>query len=200
MDITEWKKLKEKKSRPVALILNKNRYPESCGYRNIQMIWSSFDRGDISIQEIQISIEMGWKEQGWDPQGAIHFDYQLKNKICWIGATEVVVFFHSMGIGCSLFDFHKSTLGKHILVFEFCLRYFNVSNQYPLYLQHQGHSRTIVGIQSHPEQLKSKLILFDPELGVRYITLDQLIHKQYQIVQVGVELPKSKILTSTRIP
>ncbi|XP_007440122.1 zinc finger with UFM1-specific peptidase domain protein [Python bivittatus] len=71
-----------------------------CGYRNFQMLFSSLLRNSSykdclkdnssvpCIPKIQTSIEDAWKE-GFDPQGASHFNSRLQGTKAWIGACEI---------------------------------------------------------------------------------------------------------------
>lgn len=91
----------------------------------------------------------------------------------WIGTTEVYTLFTYLGIRSTIIDFHQPGPQKlHKDMLDWIQSYFTptkttdqtnvyITDRPPLYLQHQGHSRTVVGI----ELLKSgkrNLILFDP--------------------------------------
>ncbi|KAF7226386.1 zinc finger-containing ubiquitin peptidase 1 isoform X1 [Nothobranchius furzeri] len=222
-----------------------------CGYRNFQMLLSSLQRIDTyasilqdrtvpCIPRIQGMIEEAWRE-GLDPQGASHFNQRLKGTRAWIGATEIYVLLTSLGVSGHIIDFHQSTGadGTHPKLFDWVKQYFCQSSQSgrllprliqtnlpPLYLQHQGHSRSIVGL----EQRKNGevcLLLLDPGSsaeGIRKLlsrdfisTAVRLIrrfprnlkHHQYQLVAAqGVlsaeekqaQIFNSKILRAERIP
>ncbi|XP_036395261.1 zinc finger-containing ubiquitin peptidase 1 [Megalops cyprinoides] len=208
-----------------------------CGYRNFQMLLSSLHRMDAykhcnnegripSIPQVQALIEQAWRE-GMDPQGASHFNGRLQGSRAWIGATEIYSLFTSLGVRAHLMDFHQPTGSgnTHPRLFEWVKRYFSQSacrgtrlpprvvqtTQPPIYLQHQGHSRSIVGI----EQKKNGsfcLLIFDPGCppgdmrkllardgvtcaSLRHLRkfLGGLKHNQYQIVAVeGVLSPEEK--------
>lgn len=127
-------------------------------------------------------------------------------------------------------------MGTHPRLFEWVLRYYSTDNEGgakvvctskpPIYLQHQGHSRTVVGI----EEKKNKtlcLLLFDPgcpsqemqkllkqnsdgtSLKLLRKFVGSLKEKQYQIVTVDGVLSleekaarchASQVLTSEKIP
>ncbi|KAG0749565.1 hypothetical protein G6F57_004178 [Rhizopus arrhizus] len=155
-----------------------------CGYRNCQMLMSFLEKekqdGDyllkqvIDISSIQLLLEKAWQEAGFDPLGA----KQLKNHVFktrkWIGTTEVYTLLAYLGIRSTIIDFHQPGPQKlHKDMFDWIQSYFTsnittkkgkkvyTTHRPPLYLQHQGHSRTVVGI----EILKSgkrNLIIFDP--------------------------------------
>ncbi|KAM4043300.1 zinc finger-containing ubiquitin peptidase 1 isoform 2-T3 [Anomaloglossus baeobatrachus] len=71
-----------------------------CGFRNFQMLFSSVFLSDTykdflpdnryipCIPKIQALIEDAWKE-GFDPQGASHFNSKLLGTRAWIGASEI---------------------------------------------------------------------------------------------------------------
>uniref|UniRef100_A0A8B9TAS5 Zinc finger-containing ubiquitin peptidase 1 n=1 Tax=Anas platyrhynchos TaxID=8839 RepID=A0A8B9TAS5_ANAPL len=220
-----------------------------CGYRNFQMLLSSLLQNSLyndclrdtalipSIPKIQSMIEDAWKE-GFDPHGASHFNNRLRGSKAWIGACEIYSLLTSLRIKCQIIDFHKPTglAGTHPRLFEWILRYYSTDNEGatkvvctsrpPIYLQHQGHSRTVVGI----EEKKNKtlcLLLFDPGCpsqemqkllkqstdgtGLKLLRrfVGGLKEKQYQIVAVDGILTleektarchASRVLTSEKIP
>ncbi|XP_073432055.1 zinc finger-containing ubiquitin peptidase 1 [Dendrobates tinctorius] len=221
-----------------------------CGFRNFQMLLSSVLLSDSyrdflkdhkyipCIPKIQALIEDAWKE-GFDPQGASHFNGKLQGTRAWIGASEIYCLLTSLRLKCRILDFHTPTspTGTHPLLFEWVLNYYAsdprgaggkvvCSSKPAIYLQHQGHSRTIVGI----EERKNKsycLLLFDPGCpseSMKRLTKKSLEgadlkhlrkyagglkHKQYQIVVVeGILSPEektgrlqmSKVFRAERIP
>ncbi|KFQ10195.1 Zinc finger with UFM1-specific peptidase domain protein, partial [Leptosomus discolor] len=220
-----------------------------CGYRNFQMLLSSLLQNTLyddclgdttlipSIPKIQSMIEGAWRE-GFDPHGASHFNNRLQGSKAWIGACEIYSLLTSLRIKCQIIDFHKPTgpVGTHPRLFEWVLRYYSTDNEGgakvvctskpPIYLQHQGHSRTVVGI----EEKKNKtlcLLLFDPGCpsqemqkllkqnsdgtGLKLLRkfVGSLKEKQYQIVAVDGVLSleekaarchASQVLTSEKIP
>ncbi|XP_052809792.1 zinc finger-containing ubiquitin peptidase 1-like [Mya arenaria] len=206
-----------------------------CGYRNFQMLLSSLitdstycrvlfnDRPLMpSITKIQQLIEAAW-EKGYDKQGREQLAGRVLNTEKWIGATEIVATLSSLKVRCRLLDFHNpsGTGGTHPKLFEWVKTYFEKGGfKPPLYLQHQGHSRTIVGI----EELKDKrlrLLIFDPSMRKKQMMLfhsivnanlmrtlrrplENMKAKQYQIVAVvgtlsEQECQESKVLKSERL-
>ncbi|CAG4944319.1 unnamed protein product [Parnassius apollo] len=153
-----------------------------CGYRNMQMLLSSLIKhpqyarllgGAVdrdcecvpSIPRLQLLVERAW-QLGFDTQGSEQLGCKLHNTRKWIGACEVVTVLSSLRIKCQLIDFHKPTSpdGSHPALFDWVLRYFQEdSNAFkpPLYLQHQGHSRTIIGYEKHKDG-KATLLVLDP--------------------------------------
>ncbi|XP_024248499.1 zinc finger-containing ubiquitin peptidase 1 isoform X1 [Oncorhynchus tshawytscha] len=225
-----------------------------CGYRNFQMLLSSLQRmepyttclseGSVpSIPQVQVLIEGAWRE-GLDPQGATHFNQRLQGTRAWIGATEIYALCTSLRVSARVLDFHQPTGpgDTHPRLFDWVKQYFSQTatrgarlpprvvqtTQPPLYLQHQGHSRSIVGV----EQKKNGslcLLLLDPGCtpgDVRKLLSQDgstvstavcrmrkfpgnLKHRQYQVVAVeGVLAPvekqtrilNSRTLQAERIP
>ncbi|XP_024272358.1 zinc finger-containing ubiquitin peptidase 1 isoform X2 [Oncorhynchus tshawytscha] len=209
-----------------------------CGYRNFQMLLSSLQRmepyttclseGSVpSIPRVQVLIEGAWRE-GLDPQGATHFNQRLQGTRAWIGATEIYALCTSLRVSARVLDFHQPTGpgDTHPRLFDWVKQYFSQTGasgarlpprvvqttQPPLYLQHQGHSRSIVGV----EQKKNGslcLLLLDPgctpgdvrkllsqdgstvSTAVRRMRKfsGNLKHRQYQVVVVdGVLSPEEK--------
>ncbi|MBN3305743.1 ZUFSP hydrolase, partial [Amia calva] len=198
-----------------------------CGYRNFQMLLSSLLRMDYykdcfkcdgvpCIVKVQDMIEDAWRG-GFDPQGASHFNNRLQGTRAWIGATEIYSVLTSLRVRTRIVDFHRPTgpSDTHPRLFEWIKNYFSLAtsrgvklpprvvqtSKPPIYLQHQGHSRTIVGI----EEKKNRnlcLLIFDPGcpphdmqklLGqnlnggsLRHLRrfTSGLKHKQYQVVAV----------------
>ncbi|XP_068698848.1 zinc finger-containing ubiquitin peptidase 1-like isoform X2 [Montipora foliosa] len=226
-----------------------------CGYRNLQMLISSLLKMDIyrpvmlnfgekvpSIPRIQQFIEAAWSN-GFDRQGAEQLGCKLINTRKWIGATEIAALFRSLQIRAKIIDFHQATGcdGTHPEMFSWIKRYFSCSvnstvlpmgssvlrqtSVPPLYLQHQGHSRLVVGVEEHSGKDGGLyLLLFDPShsakqmhsllediqsssSGLRHLrrSLKQMRCKQYQIVYVdGImepsEMEQGKVLDSMRVP
>ncbi|XP_067402733.1 zinc finger-containing ubiquitin peptidase 1 isoform X2 [Emydura macquarii macquarii] len=223
-----------------------------CGYRNFQMLLSSLLRNDLyndclrgifnntlipCIPKIQSMIEDAWKE-GFDPQGASHFSNRLHGTKAWIGACEIYSLLTSLRLKCQIIDFHKPTgpLSTHPRLFEWVLSYYSSNRdggtkvvctpKPPIYMQHQGHSRTIVGIEERKNRTLC-LLIFDPgcpsqemqkllkqssddtSLKLFRKFVGSLKNKQYQIVAVdGVLSPEEKVarrqasqlFTAERIP
>lgn len=156
-----------------------------CGYRNIQMLVSSLLQNPSysemlkaaigsnsmpSISRLQKMVESAWA-QGFDVQGKEQLGCKLYNTRKWIGATEIVTLFSWMRIECQLVDFHRpsSSNGCHPDLFNYVLRYFEQPRSHtpPLYLQHQGHSRTIIGIEQKANGLT--LLILDPSHSPRQV-------------------------------
>ncbi|XP_061839095.1 zinc finger-containing ubiquitin peptidase 1 isoform X2 [Nerophis lumbriciformis] len=222
-----------------------------CGYRNFQMLLSSLLRIEMyapsfpdkvvpSIPHVQGLIEEAWRA-GLDPQGASHFNHRLQGTRAWIGATEIYVLLTSLGFSGRIIDFHQPTGsgGTHPQLFEWVREYFNQSRWIskltprliqtslpPLYLQHQGHSRSIVGLEQRKNGSLCLLIL-DPGISssdtrklmssdTMAVAMRQvrklpgsLKHLQYQVVAVEgmlsndereIHILNSRILCAEKIP
>ncbi|XP_035686205.1 zinc finger-containing ubiquitin peptidase 1-like isoform X2 [Branchiostoma floridae] len=210
-----------------------------CGYRNIQMMLSALFRDpayrDVlvksisfmpSIPKIQQMIEEAWS-RGFDREGSEQLGGKLRNTRKWIGATEVAALFSSLGVRAQVVDFHHPTAadGSHPQLFDWTKNHFRqegAGGKHPLYLQHQGHSRTIIGYEEHADG-SGRLLIFDPghnpkqieplahgkitgtQLRVLRRTMSGLKHRQYQIVAIrGVlsnrEVEGAKVIQSVRIP
>ncbi|XP_067304506.1 zinc finger-containing ubiquitin peptidase 1 [Pseudorasbora parva] len=205
-----------------------------CGYRNFQMLLSSLHRMEQysllpvsvpSIPRVQAMIEEAWA-QGADPQGASQFKHRLQGTRAWIGATEIYAVLTSFSVKSRIVDFHKPTGpgDTHLRMFEWVKQYFSRSASRsarlppkvvqttlpPIYLQHQGHSRSIVGVEQKGNGNLS-LLLFDPGFAPgemrRLLSQDTvatmvrrmrklpggLKHRQYQVVAAeGVLTPEEK--------
>ena len=139
---------------------------------------------------------------------------RLVNTRKWIGATEIFTFLSYCGIDCEIVDFHRPSSGdgSHPAMFQWLLNYFRGGAACPVYLQHQGHSRTVLGVETAGAAVN--LLVLDPSHSPTSVRSDQLMRlvrkplgsmksDQYQLVAVrGVitspELRETKkIVTST---
>lgn len=147
----------------------------------------------IVLQEL---IESAWKE-GFDSAGANQLGYKVKDTRKWIGTTEVACLFLLLGIRIEIHDFHKPIIGWNKL-FDLVENYFksNINendkkedinkgvyniNISPLYLQHNGHSRTIIGIEKLVNGSRN-LLVYDPakQFNKEFITLSNKINENNQ--------------------
>lgn len=213
-------------------------YGYGCGYRNTQMLFTSiredktlkdilFNNNNTkipSITKIQSLIENAWSK-GFDVEGRAQLGGKIVNTTKWIGATEVCAMLSSLRIKCELIDIQplKNVLSAPLL-FKVVRNYFEEELEkgayvHPIYLQHDGHSRTIIGIEGGKNE---SLLIFDP--SSRKVKLEQFRssnsksmqlfrnsmqsfnkNNEYQLVIIRdvltseKEYQRSKILTSTRI-
>lgn len=153
-----------------------------CGYRNIQMLFSSLASLDskvfeaafglpdqMGIVEIQRAIERAWA-RGFDVEGAQQLSWKLLDTKKWIGTTEAYALLTDAGYDVTIVQFDGTNNGQKLI--NFCALYFGISEpastddsvlqskKHPLYFQHQGHSRTIIGCVQTQNGLS--LLVFDP--------------------------------------
>ncbi|KAL7283270.1 hypothetical protein ACG7TL_002699 [Trametes sanguinea] len=133
------------------------------------------------IRNLQLTLEEAWKN-GYDEEGAREFKYKLVGTKQWLGTGDLYVAFIYRGIPAQLVDFSDLREGVEPLL-QWIHDYFSggdsqpksttvsealkgarpviVTDKLPIILQHQGHSRTIVGY----ERVKNgtiNLLTFDP--------------------------------------
>jgi hypothetical protein len=153
----------------------------SCGYKNFQMLLSSLrhdpqysnhlfgptNRDIPSVSYLQNLIEKAWSA-GFDSEGREQLNGRLINSTKWIGPTEIMACLANLNIKTELFDFHqpkkleKSSAYQYL--FEWIRDYFQQRQGniiHPLYLQHEGHSRTIIGYEQFYKGY-IRLLIFDP--------------------------------------
>ena len=120
---------------------------------------------------------------------------RLVNTRKWIGATEIFTFLSYCGIDCEIVDFHRPSSGdgSHPAMFQWLLNYFRGGAACPVYLQHQGHSRTVLGVETAGAAVN--LLVLDPSHSPTSVRSDQLMRlvrkplgsmksNQYQLVAV----------------
>ncbi|KAF9286768.1 hypothetical protein BGZ68_002570 [Mortierella alpina] len=143
-----------------------------------------------TISELQRQLEYAW-QCGFDPPGAEQLRHKVEGTKKWIGTTEAWSVLCSFGIRCSILDFHTPTgpNGTHPAMLAAVYDYFRnpawsplsapgslqvadlaqsgadqqviQTAKPPLYMQHQGHSRTIIGIEVQTNG-EVNLLVFDP--------------------------------------
>lgn len=149
-----------------------------------------------TICQFQEIIEKAWA-QGYDPDGAEHFNKKLVGSRKWIGTTEIFAVFTFLGVKVKMFDFPRATGPKetHTALIRWVKNYFEAdalepeegetsgkkrqrdafekimvtggqsvkqTEKQPLFLQHQGHSKVIVGIELASKGRDASLLVFDP--------------------------------------
>eukprot|EP00049_Salpingoeca_infusionum_P003510 m.67333 g.67333 ORF g.67333 m.67333 type:complete len:702 (+) comp12160_c0_seq11:172-2277(+) len=168
----------------------------TCGYRNIQAV-SQFlistqdtysarlfgGTGFVpSLSGLQAEIERAW-DAGFDVESQIQLG-SLRGSGKWIGPSEAWALFRFYGLNANLVNFSKTstTVGYYHLG-EWVWHYFNesakrhgssvtVSGACPLFFQHDGHSRLIVGAERRRYKLKPdtiSLLVCDPQHSGRYL-------------------------------
>ncbi|CDO70753.1 hypothetical protein BN946_scf184798.g68 [Trametes cinnabarina] len=176
------------------------------------------------VRNLQLTLEEAWKH-GYDEEGAQQFNYRIVGTREWIGTADIYVAFTYRGIPAQLVDFSDLRGGVEPLL-QWIYNYFaagdpqpksttvgealrgaqavTVTDKLPIILQHQGHSRTIVGC----ERVKNgaiNLLTFDPsrkiphnirQAGLHYYSPDRhqaaSVSKVLHKVMHPVETIKSK--------
>ncbi|OJD12604.1 hypothetical protein AJ78_06828 [Emergomyces pasteurianus Ep9510] len=153
-----------------------------CGYRNIQMLvsyiqdtqadgYEQFPGRLPTILQLQDLIEQAW-DLGFNNTAQIETG-GIKGTRKYIGTSEAQALFLSLGIRCTAGAFgNTQTLSAHDALLVDILAYFlqgcsanneriNQTELPPIYLQHQGHSLTIVGYELRKSG-SANLLVFDP--------------------------------------
>ncbi|UNI19192.1 hypothetical protein JDV02_005395 [Purpureocillium takamizusanense] len=155
-----------------------------CGYRNIQMLISYiigakafgaevFGNRVPSVFDIQDLIEAAW-DMGHNPQGRIETG-GIKGTRKFIGTSEAQALFNSLQIPSPVQSFRDSEDGAAASkLLQAIDHYFKAgcggndeskkvqtTSLPPVYLQHQGHSLTVVGIEERKDG-RLNLLVFDP--------------------------------------
>lgn len=154
-----------------------------------------------SLADLQKNIEKAW-QKGFDQIGGMQLEYTLFNTNKWIGATEVVAMLRSCRIRACVadFDFTSRQCDLNTMV-QIVLEYFKTrcekkkfknrgfdqkKNDFvsPLYLQHQGHSRLILGVEKWVNG-DVKLLILDPQMR-RALQFSQRQGEEANILRQGV--------------
>ncbi|KAJ9211534.1 hypothetical protein DTO166G4_6814 [Paecilomyces variotii] len=154
-----------------------------CGYRNIQMLISHvqdakrpghehFPGRLPTILRLQDLIEQAW-DMGFNSSGRVETG-GIRGTRKYIGTPEAQALFQSLGIKCEANAFHET---KQLRAYDALL--INVAEYFrqgvslegndkvlktdlpPIYLQHPGHSLTIIGFEVR-EDGTANLLVFDP--------------------------------------
>eukprot|EP01126_Amoeba_proteus_P002265 TRINITY_DN10710_c0_g1_i4.p1 TRINITY_DN10710_c0_g1~~TRINITY_DN10710_c0_g1_i4.p1 ORF type:complete len:220 (-),score=41.73 TRINITY_DN10710_c0_g1_i4:156-815(-) len=140
-----------------------------------------------SLSMIQLLIERAWN-LGFDREGARQLDNRLHGTNTKIGTSEVASLFLSLKIGVEILEFHSEISNTKTLTgqpqylpnhkfLSWVVDYFTSGTtaafRPPIYLQHKGHSRTIVGVEwktcgrgdSSGVRGEPHVLLFDPSMS-----------------------------------
>ncbi|KAI5360288.1 putative peptidase C78, ubiquitin modifier-specific peptidase 1/ 2 [Septoria linicola] len=158
----------------------KNEGGHFCGYRNIQMLWSSMQRYPVRhsspvseevppISAVQAMIETAW-DKGFNAHGRLATG-GIKGTRKHVGTSEVEALMLSLDIACIGHAF--SGKNAWLALLDFVEKYFVRSSKTsgsdsvtqselpPLFLQRPGHSMTIVGFEKDIKG-RRRLLVFDP--------------------------------------
>lgn len=139
-----------------------------------------------TVPEIQRWIELAWKA-GFDTVGMEQLGGKLQGTQTWIGAVEVVALLRSWRLRAKVVDFELPDESARRRMLEWVFFYFEnrckggktkgAGGCYhcrktpfmkrrphftpPLYLQHNGHSRTIIGVEKTSND-QIRLLVVDP--------------------------------------
>lgn len=198
----------------------------SCGYRNIQIICTSLIQvskyrqvlfsgdGDVpSIYGIQAWIEKAWRD-GFDEEGAEDLAGPLRQLVGtshWIGATECASLLRYFGINAVIVDFFEDysieskSVDINIQLFQWINMYFEIYNEDrsmhipPLYFQHDGHSKSIIGYEKRKDI--ESLLLFDPISCGHKLKVNLRDNRYWQTsVKRGVHTLKDKSYQIVYVP
>nr|UXY87881.1 zinc finger with UFM1-specific peptidase domain protein-like [Cryptomonas curvata] len=154
-----------------------------------------------TLLDLQKKIENAWLK-GFDQIGGMQLEYSLSGTNKWIGATEVVAMLRSCRIRACVADFDYTSgqcdLNTMVRViweyFEnrcknqnFFMGKTNIHDSSfvaPLYLQHQGHSRLVIGVEKWANG-DIKLLILDPQMR-RAIQFSQRQGDEANILRQGV--------------
>lgn len=165
----------------------------SCCLKNKGEITKRLEAAGIrevpTVPEIQRLIEQAW-EKGFDKDGAEQLGGKLQGTQTWIGAVEVAALFRSWRLRANVVDFEVPNEASRKDMLQWAYDYFHqrckggkpkgAGGCYvcrktpfkkrkghftpPLYLQHHGHSRSIIGAEKTSAG-DIRLLVIDPTRG-----------------------------------
>lgn len=164
-----------------------------CGYRNLQMLISyiqhamppdehPFSGCVPTVIDMQEVIHKGW-ENGVNSHGLAETG-GIRGTRKYIGTSEVETFLVMTGINCpTKYITSSPTQTAHEGLLNFVQSHFEardntirgdavvLTHRPPIYLQHQGHSMTIVGLMLNDDNTRD-LLVFDPSFEPVHEVLD----------------------------
>merc|ERR1719265_2754818 len=126
--------------------------------------FSSLFGGSVpDVPSLQAELDRLWT-MGFDPLGREQLGCSVSGSKKWIGTSEACVLLRGQGVRCNIVAFSSILQGESAAsaVIEAVRKHFSracprdggvrqcnvaLSTAIPLYLQHNGHSRTVVGFQ-----------------------------------------------------
>ncbi|CAG9467235.1 unnamed protein product [Pedinophyceae sp. YPF-701] len=140
------------------------------------------------IPYLQAWLESAW-DSGYDREGAVQLGGRVQGTRKWIGTTEAAAMLRQFGVKAEVFDFWgrqdeeedegvADVAHRHGALVRWVWRHFagrgvgegggggvRVVDRPPLYFQHQGHSRTIVGVERPGGKTADdiNLLVLDPQ-------------------------------------
>lgn len=151
---------------------------------------SLFSGSVPDVRSLQAELERLWS-LGFDADGCQQLGGSVLDTQKWIGTSEACVLLRGQSVCANIIAFRgggepggQDALSAASAVVEYASRHFRsgaqvhgqdsfgrgvvVSSRPPLYLQHDGHSRTVVGVQRRREvggKCTDFLLVLDPGLG-----------------------------------
>lgn len=169
-----------------------------CGYRNIQMLISYIQEAEATgsthfpgkipnILKIQEMIEQAW-DLGFNSTGRLETG-GIKFTRKYIGTPEAQALFMSLDIPCeaSAYTTTNPVAADETMLCAVC-EYFDdestkdnvdkvvITEKPPIYFQHQGHSMTIVGVESRSDGHVNLVVfdpMFNPNLDLKRLALNR---------------------------
>jgi zinc finger-containing ubiquitin peptidase 1 len=212
-----------------------------CGYRNVQVLVSyalrcsgaalrqSMCGGTMmvpSVADVQTAIDEAHR-LGFDSAKRAH--ERVFGTRRWIGTADVASMLLAMRVPAEVFSFERHDTRGHEALVNWARFHFDESARgaaapppSPLYLQHDGHSRTVIGVEcsSAAERHRWHLLVVDPYLSESFVRFSAHArnanfrfdaarlaeHALYQVVRVDPsyqlspdEMHRRKVLLVTKI-
>ena len=161
----------------------------SCGYANLRALLRSAlgaaAAGDVSTAALQRTIEAAWNA-GFDTRSARQFGGRLVGKAgraAYIGAAEACAALTQLRLDAAVVEIvRKAGAGAAVHAVAstaFAAGAAGGGTRCPIILQHDGHSRSIVGATSSPDTV----LIADPnnDQAVSVVRVPELDGRQYQM-------------------
>ncbi|BFZ57248.1 hypothetical protein PYCC9005_004299 [Savitreella phatthalungensis] len=145
---------------------------------------------NATVAQLQILIEEAW-QAGFDEEGARHFRRTLKGKRSWIGTTEVYALLTYLWLDARIEQFSGAHRADGLL--GACQRHFSQDGVTgPLYFQHQGHSRTIIGYIESRSSNGASLVVLDPAKRVGAKVGELLLLETQELHRLEISLSEAR--------
>ncbi|CAL8073149.1 unnamed protein product [Calicophoron daubneyi] len=140
------------------------------------LLESAWALGFDSVGASQLAAQLGTNRTNSDPTDTRNL-VGLVDSTAWLGASDLVSLFGSIGVSCTLLECRAPSgpNGSHPRLLEHVYSYITTGRvsstsleafSVPMVLQHEGHSRVVIGVEVDSADQPTALIILDPSVPV----------------------------------